>query len=126
MTTQFGQTLSYHEELECILWDVYKDAHGFRPRGMNMQDMTEEELLAEIARCEKVIEADIEEEKRMAPIYIADFEALVASTMNAKGCHRVEAIDILTDGESSDPHYVSFRFNLPHNYDCLKGEYKNV
>lgn len=126
MSTYFGRTLTYREELECILWDIYKDAHGFRPRGMNMQDMTEEELLAQIARCEEVIEAEIEEEKRMAPTYIAEFEAKVAATMNENDCDRLTAIDIMTDGESGDPHYVSYRFSLPHTYDCLKGEYKNV
>jgi hypothetical protein len=38
--------MSHKEQLECTIWDAYKDAYGFRPRHLNLQAMSEAELEA--------------------------------------------------------------------------------
>ena len=50
------EQLSRKEQLEAIFWDAYKDAHGFRPRHMNVAAMTEQELEAELEYLSKLIE----------------------------------------------------------------------
>ena len=50
--------LSRKEQLECIFWDAYKDAYGFRPRGHNISTMTEQELEHEISELAQITERD--------------------------------------------------------------------
>lgn len=50
-------------ELETLVWEMYKDAHGFRPRHMDMKSMSLEELRKEADYLGKCIEADIAREQ---------------------------------------------------------------
>jgi len=50
-------TQTRQEELVSIFWDMYKDAHGFRPRHMweALQTMTEAEIEADLDRLQITI-----------------------------------------------------------------------
>lgn len=50
-------TQTRQEELVSIFWDMYKDAHGFRPRHMweALQTMTEAEIEADLDRLQIII-----------------------------------------------------------------------
>ena len=40
-------TLTRTEELQCIFWDMYKDAYNFRPRHIDTSTWTEAQFEAE-------------------------------------------------------------------------------
>ena len=46
--------------LESTLWDVYKEAHGFRPRHMGIEDMSDDEIQREIDSCMRWMEQEAE------------------------------------------------------------------
>ena len=41
-------TMTKIEQLYSIFWDMYKDAHGVRPRGINTDSWTESQFNKEI------------------------------------------------------------------------------
>jgi len=47
------------EQYACIYWDMYKDAYGVRPRGIDTRDWTEEDYRIRIGFLEKVIQEDL-------------------------------------------------------------------
>jgi len=51
-------------ELETLVWDMYKDATGIRPRHLNLKSMSLEELQDLVNYCGKQIEAQIEADAR--------------------------------------------------------------
>ena len=44
---------------EGLLWDLHKDAYGFKPRHLNISEMTDEELSEEIELCSEIVYVDI-------------------------------------------------------------------
>lgn len=51
-------------ELENLVWEMYKDAMGFRPRHMDFKSMTDEELRAEVDSLSRMIERQIQEDAK--------------------------------------------------------------
>ncbi|NBX87027.1 MAG: hypothetical protein EBQ97_00710, partial [Bacteroidetes bacterium] len=47
--------LSVLEQLQSIYWDAYKDAHGFRPRGIDTSTWTVQDFEVELAHLAEVI-----------------------------------------------------------------------
>ena len=41
------ETMTRTEELQSIFWDLYKEAHGFRPRHVDTTGWTEEQFNVE-------------------------------------------------------------------------------
>jgi hypothetical protein len=106
------------EQLECSLWDAYKDAHGFRPRFMNMEVMSVEELKEELERCCVAIE--INEKQRMIDEESAshDFEIRMQMLMSAGAKTREQALRWVHEAEGSDgdSEYLCFLLGLPYGY----------
>lgn len=50
-------------DLETLVWEMYKDAFGTRPRHMDFASMTDEELHREAESLERVIKSQIEEDE---------------------------------------------------------------
>jgi hypothetical protein len=114
---------SYHQELQCILWEAYKDAHGIRPRGMDMQSMSVEEILEEIKRCGDIIEREEDAAKAAEPKLIALFEEKVKSTMQKINANRHDAIKVMmaAEGAYGDVHYFKYLHELPYTYNVMEG-----
>ena len=111
--------LSYKEQLECTVWDAYKDAHGFRPRHMNLQAMSEEELKAELEYLETVIHQNAIEQNREEQAAIVRFEARVQSTIDAGAKDRETAIRWIRSAEDADygdDDYLCYNLGLPYGY----------
>lgn len=53
-------------EIRAQLWDFYKEVMGFRPRGMNIDAMSDDEVRAEMDSLVRSQEADAEHERQMA------------------------------------------------------------
>jgi hypothetical protein len=50
-------------DLETLVWEMYKDAMGFRPRHIDFKSMSDEELQAEADSLGRMIERQIEADK---------------------------------------------------------------
>jgi hypothetical protein len=50
-------------DLETLVWEMYKDAMGFRPRHIDFKSMSDEELQAEADSLGRMIESQIEADK---------------------------------------------------------------
>lgn len=113
------EELSRKEQLECIVWDAYKDAYGFRPRHMNLQAMSEAELEAELAALEQEIARVIEREKAEQAEAIVRFEARVQSTIESGAKDRETAIRWIRtaeEAEFNDDDYLCYCLGLPYGY----------
>lgn len=112
------EEMSRKEQLECIVWDAYKDAHGVRPRHMNLSAMTEQELEAELDYLGSVIEAnEIQrqaDESRAAEI----FEKRVKDTIALGAGDRENALRWIhtAEGTDGDDEYLCYTLGLKYGY----------
>ena len=53
----------YKNELIQILWDLFKDVHGVRPRGMAYEKYSITDLELEMDRLQRQLEADLRRER---------------------------------------------------------------
>jgi len=55
----------YKDELIQTLWDLFKEVHGVRPRGMGYEKYSVTDLEHEVARLEQSLEEEIRHEREM-------------------------------------------------------------
>ena len=112
------EQLSRKEQLEAIFWDAYKDAHGFRPRHLNVSAMSEAELEAELSYLSKLIEE--QEAARIEAEHLAacKFEQRVLDLIAMGAGDRETAIRWVHDAEGSngDDEYLCFLLGLKYGY----------
>ena len=91
--------LSHRENMILIYSDFYKDAYGFRPRGINLYAFTTEELEADFARFEQVCADNRIEE--IAAEFEADraFQTLIQNTIQMGARDEVTALRWIAEGE---------------------------
>ena len=115
---QSWEEMTRKEQLECIFWDAYKDAHGFRPRHIDVSAMTEQELEAELEYLGKVI--DEQETQRRADEAVASekFEQHVINTICMGARDRETALRWIMDASSADGDWEYFCYlnGLPYGY----------
>ena len=70
-------TLSHRDSLIQVYSDFHKDAYGFRPRGINYDAMTTEELEADFARFAEVCKENAEAEKKAEKAAVETFNTSV-------------------------------------------------
>lgn len=112
-------SLTELEQLACTHWDMYKDAHGFRPRDIDVSNWTVEDFHREFDRLGEII--DREEKERIESEHQAGlrFEAQVAEWIaNGTVANREAAIEKFhelneTDGDES---YLCFKLGLSYSY----------
>lgn len=106
------------EQASAIWWDLYKDVHGVRPRGVDTSNWTLEGFNAQINALSTALEEQMEEERENQTLAIHRFESRVQDTVLAGAGNRETAIQwIMRDsGMGEDQEYIEFRFNLPFGY----------
>ena len=111
------ETMTRQEELHSIYWDLYKDAHGIRPRGIDTSTWTEDEFEAEFVQLGKVIDREEIARKESEARAIVEFEDRVINLMHP-GTNRERVIAWLMDAESAngDHDYFCFCVGLPYGY----------
>ena len=62
------------EQMACQYWDMYKDAHGFRPRGIDTSTWTEEDFLKEFESLGQVISSGERQRKEDEAQAVVDFD----------------------------------------------------
>jgi hypothetical protein len=112
------EELTRKEQLECIFWDAYKDAHGFRPRHINVSAMTEAELEAELNILSTEIAIQEQERKEAESVAAHEFEIRVQTLMSAGAKTREQALRWIHEAEGSngDDEYLCFLVGLPYGY----------
>jgi len=115
------EEMSVVEQYACQFWDMYKDAYGVRPRGIDTSSWTEADFEAEFVSLSKVIEAEnkarVESEEKAAH----DFEMRMLSLLQTGAKDRDMAMRWIHEAEGSggDDEY-RFLLGLPYRYFAVQ------
>ena len=110
-------TMTKIEQLYSIFWDMYKDAHGVRPRGINTDSWTESQFNKEIDALEIVIRDDETRRLEDEAAAVLKFEDSVTNLMHT-GTNRERVVAwLLQEADAEDdPEYFCYKKGLPYNY----------
>ena len=112
------EEMSVVEQYACQYWDMYKDAYGVRPRGIDTSTWSEADFEAEFVQLSKVIEqenkARVESEERAAH----DFEMRMLGLLQSGAKDREMALRWVHEAEGSDgdDEYLCYLVGLPYGY----------
>jgi len=106
------------EQSARIWWDMYKDAYGFRPRGVDTSSWTLEQFTQELDYLQIVIERNAAQRVIEEDAAIQDFEARIAKTIAVGARDRAMAIRWIHEAEDTngDDEYLCFRVGVPYGY----------
>ena len=112
------EELSVLEQYACQFWDMYKDAYGVRPRGINTDSWTEADFEAEFVQLGKTIDENYKEQLASEARAVERFEAQVKSFVESGAKDRATAIRWFHEAEGSngDDEYLCFLLGLPYRY----------
>lgn len=105
------------EQAQCQFWDMYKDAYGVRPRGIDTTGWSLADFDREFEFLANLIQQNFEQEQADQKVAVAEFEAKVATLVNGT-TSRETAIAWLMDSVEAqgDPEYACYLFGLPYGY----------
>jgi hypothetical protein len=107
--------------LETLIWDVYKDAYGVRPRHMDFKSMTLDQLKAEADFLCKEADRQYEAEKAQEAADVETFKATVQKTIELGAGDEETALRWMTqDMEFYHPQDVE---HWVYNYGILFSDY---
>ena len=112
------EEMSVLEQYACQFWDMYKDAYGVRPRGIDTSSWTEEQFEAEFVSLSRTIEANYKEQLIAEEQATIDFEMRVQGLMMSGAKSYEMALRWIHEAEGSDgdEEYLCFLVGLPYGY----------
>jgi len=112
------EEMSVVEQYACQYWDMYKDAYGVRPRGIDTSAWTEAEFEAEFVQLAKTIDANYKEQLAREEVAKHDFEMRMLSLLQTGAKDREMAMRWIHEAEGSngDDEYLCFLLGLPYRY----------
>jgi len=118
------EDMSELEQAQCQFWDMYKDAYGVRPRGIDTSAWTLDDFTSEFVALGNAIEASEIQRRADEAEAVVKFEDRVANLMHT-GTDRERVITWLMDAEGAngDSEYFCFTQGLPYRY--LHNLYRN-
>jgi hypothetical protein len=106
------------EQAACTYWDMYKDAYGVRPRGIDTSSWTEADFEATFADLAKMInhEAVLREEREETAMH--EFEMRMMDLLRSGAKDREMAMRWIHEAEETggDDEYLCFLLGLPYRY----------
>jgi hypothetical protein len=106
------------EQMACQYWDMYKDAHGIRPRGIDTTSWTEADFIKEFDYMAKLITQ--QEEARVEAEHMASvkFEQRVLNLMCMGAGDRATAVRWIheAEGTGGDDEYLCWTLGLGYGY----------
>ena len=110
--------LTVLEQMACQYWDMYKDAYGVRPRGIDTSTWTEDDFLAEFESLNDAIKESIEQQRRAEVVGVKKFEARVTQVIESGAADRETALRWIMEGSdcNGDWEYFCYCNSLPYRY----------
>ena len=111
------EEMSALEQAQCQYWDMYKDAYGVRPRGVDTSGWTLADFDAEFKLLGEIIVQEDVARKEAEARAVVEFEDRVTNLMHT-GTNRERVIAWLMDAEGAngDHEYFCFLSGLPYGY----------
>jgi hypothetical protein len=108
--------MSIINELASTYSDLYKDVHGFRPRGMG--ELTIDQYHSEIDWLQQELTKQVEEERITQQQNIIQFEERINNTIQRGAGDRSTALRWIhqAEGTDGDNDYLCFTLNIPYGY----------
>ena len=112
------EEMSVLEQMACQYWDMYKDAYGIRPRGIDTSTWTEADFLTVF----KVLGEEIDREetlrKEREATAVAKFEQHVINTICMGAGDRATALRWIMQSSNAngDWEYLCYDLGLPYRY----------
>ena len=120
MTTEFKSwdELSELEQAQATYWDMYKDAYGVRPRGVDTSGWTVEDFRNEFEYLGAVIEAADKDRKEAEASATVVFEQRIQSLIQLGAKDRATAMRWIHEAEDTqgDDEYLCYTLGLPYQY----------
>ena len=120
MTTEFKSwdELSELEQAQATYWDMYKDAHGIRPRGVDTSTWDLETFQKEFAYLGSVIDREEIARKESESKAVVVFEQRIQTLINAGAKDRATAMRWIHEAEETggDNDYLVWTLGLPYQY----------
>jgi hypothetical protein len=112
------EQMSDLEQAQCIYWDMYKDAHGVRPRGIDTSTWTMQDFQLEFASLEAVIVREEANRQVAEKEAVAKFEQHVTNTICMGARDRETALRWIMDASNAngDWEYLCYDLGLPYQY----------
>ena len=106
------------EQYACQYWDMYKDAYGVRPRGIDTSSWTEEQFEAEFVLLGKTIDANYKAQLEAEEKATIAFEMRVQELLMSGAKDYAMALRWIHEAEGSDgdDEYLCFLVGLPYGY----------
>jgi hypothetical protein len=117
-TMKSWESMTDLEQAACTYWDMYKSAHGFRPRHVDTSSWTMADYEQEFQNLEQVFARNeqirLEDEARACH----DFEIRIQGLLSSGARSREMAIQWIHQAEDSDgdDEYLCFLVGLPYGY----------
>ena len=112
------EEMSTLEQYACQYWDMYKEAYGVRPRGIDTTNWTEAEFEAEFVQLAKTIDANYKEQVAREEVAMHEFEMRMQDLLRSGAKNREMAMRWIHEAEGSngDDEYLCFLLGLPYRY----------
>jgi len=112
------EELSDLEQAQATFWDMYKDAHNFRPRHIDTSTWTIEQFEEEFESLQKTINANYEQEKEQQARAVETFERRVAELISMGAKDQEMAMRWIHEAEETngDNDYLAWTLGLPYKY----------
>jgi len=112
------EEMSDLEQAQCTYWDMYKDAYGVRPRGIDTSAWTVEDFDREFAELGGIIDREEEDRKEREAEASVRFENQITSLVQSGARDRQAAIAWIHEAEGSngDNEYLCFLLGLRYGY----------
>jgi len=120
MTTEFTtwEDMTELEQAQCTFWDMYKDAHGFRPRHIDTSSWTLEQFDQEFAELTEVMRANDIAQTINEEAAVEKFERRVAELISIGAKDQAMAMRWIHEAEDTqgDNDYLAWTLGLPYQY----------
>ena len=112
------EEMSTLEQYACQYWDMYKDAYGVRPRGIDTSSWTEADFEREFFQLSVTIAEEDRIRKEAEEKAAHDFEMRILSLQMTGATDRDMALRWVHEAEGSDgdDEYLCFLVGLPYGY----------
>lgn len=120
-TTNISETID-RESLIDLYWDMYKEAYNVRPRHVDFNSMTMEQMTKDIEYFESVVQENYKQRLIDEAHAIEQFEIRVAAVIATGAGTREDAIRWIHEAEDTqgDDDYLCYNLGLPYGYFARK------